>query len=137
MLLVILMMRVIFDMLRKAFANGSSDDIKLSKTQLHKMGQSGGVLGRLLGLLLKTALPLMKSVFKPLAKGVLIPLRLIAAASAKGAAIHKKMFGTGRPSGLASRTTTLIILNREMNDIMKIVKSLEESGLIIKSVIKK
>ena len=52
--------------LRKVFANSSSTDIKLSKTQLSKMIQSGRFLGRLLGPLLKTALPLMKNVFKPL-----------------------------------------------------------------------
>ena len=56
--------------LRKAFANNSSTDIKLSKTQLSKMIQSGGFLGRLLGPLLKTGLPLIKNVIKPLAKSV-------------------------------------------------------------------
>ena len=55
---------------------------KLSKTQLHKIGQSGGFLGRLLGSLLKPGLPLMKNVLKPFGKGVLIPLGLTAAASA-------------------------------------------------------
>ena len=54
--------------LRKAFANHLSTDIKLSKTQLSKMIQSGGFLGRLLGPLLKTGLPLIKNVIKPLAK---------------------------------------------------------------------
>ena len=73
-------------------------------------------------------MPLIGNVLKPLAKSVLISLGLIAAASATDAAIHKKMFG--------SRTTTLIISNEEMNDIMKIVKSLEESDLWIKSVSK-
>ena len=58
--------------IRKAFANHSSTDIKLSKTQSSKMIQSEGSLGRLLGPLLKTGLPLMKSVIKPLAKSVLI-----------------------------------------------------------------
>ena len=53
--------------LRKAFANGSSANIKLSKTQLHEIGRSGRFLGRLLGPLLKTGLPLMKNVLKPLA----------------------------------------------------------------------
>ena len=53
--------------LRKAFANGSSANIKLSKTQLHKIGQSGGFLGRILGPLLKTGMPLIKNVLKPLA----------------------------------------------------------------------
>ena len=76
--------------LRKAFADKSSTDIKLSKTQISKMIQSGGFLGRLLGPLLKTGLPLMKNVIKPLAKSVLIPLGLTAAASAADAGIHKK-----------------------------------------------
>ena len=53
--------------LPKAFANNSSADIKLSKTQLSKMIQSGGFLGKLLGPLLKTGLPLMINVIKPLA----------------------------------------------------------------------
>ena len=74
---------------RKAFVNNSSPDIKLSKTQLSKMIQSGGFLGRLLGPLLKTGLPLIKNVIKPLAKSVLIPLGLTAAASAADAGIHK------------------------------------------------
>ena len=76
--------------LRKTFANNSSTDIKLSKTQLFKMMQSRGFLGRLLGPLLKTGLPLMKNIIKPLAKGVFIPLRLTAAASAADARIYKK-----------------------------------------------
>ena len=97
--------------LRKAFANGSSPNIKLSKIHLHNIGKLGGFLGRLLGPLLKTGLPLMKNVLKPLAKSVLIPLGLTAAAAATDAAIHKKMFG--------SSTTTLIILNEEMNDLTK------------------
>ena len=60
--------------LRKTFANYLSTDIKLSKTHLSKMIQSGGLLGRLLGPLLKTGLRLTKNVIKPLAKSVLIPL---------------------------------------------------------------
>ena len=76
----------------------------------------------------------MKNILKPLAKSVLIPLGLTAAASAADVAIHKKMFGSVHPSELASRMTTLIISNEEMNDIIKIVKSLEESGLLIKGV---
>ena len=76
--------------IRKAFANKSTTDIKLSKTQLSKMAQSGGILGRLLGPLLKTGLPLIKNVFKPLAKSVLIPLGLTAVASAADAGMHKK-----------------------------------------------
>ena len=76
--------------LRKAFANNLSTDIKLSKTQISKMIQSGGFLGRLLGPLLKTRLPLMKNVIKPLAKRVLIRLGLTVAASAADVGIHKK-----------------------------------------------
>ena len=76
--------------IRKAFANNSSIDIKLSKTQLSKMIQLGGFLGRLLGPLLKTGSPLIKNVIKPLARSVLIPLGLTAAASAADAGIHKK-----------------------------------------------
>ena len=75
--------------LRKAFANYLSTDIKLSKTQLSKMIQSGGFLGRLLGPLLKTGLPLISNVTKPLAKSVLTPLGLTAAASAADAGMHK------------------------------------------------
>ena len=67
---------------RKAFANKPSTDINLSKTQLPKMRRSGGFLGRLRGLLLKTGLPLIKNVIKPLSKSVLIPLGLPAAAAA-------------------------------------------------------
>ena len=65
---------------------------------------SGGFLGRLLGELLKTGLPLMKSVINPLAKSVLIPLGLTAAASAADARIDKKILGSGN-------ATTLIISN--------------------------
>ena len=71
--------------IRKAFANHSSGNIKLSKTQLSKMIQSGGFLGRLLVPLLKTKLPLIKNVIKPLPKSVLIPLGLTATASATDA----------------------------------------------------
>ena len=90
------------------------------------MIQSGGFLKRLLGSLLKPGLPLMKNINNPLAKSILIPLGLTAAASAADAGIHKKILGSG--------TTTLIISNDEMEDIIKIVKSLEDSGLLLKGV---
>ena len=77
--------------IRKAFANNSSGAIKLLKTQLSKMIQSGGFLSRLLDPLLKTGLPLIKNVIKPLAKSVLIPLGLTAAASTVDAGIHKNI----------------------------------------------
>ena len=113
--------------LRKSFSINSSIDIKLSKTQLSKMIQSGGFLGRLLGPLLKTGLPLIKYVIKPLAKSVLIPLGLTPATSAADAGIHKKIIGSGN-------MTTLITSNNEIEYIIKIVKSLEDSGLLLKGV---
>ena len=104
---------------------------------MHKIRQSGGFLGRLLGPVLTIGLPLMKNVLKPLAKSVLIPLRFTTAASETDPAFHKKMFRSGRRlSDLALRTKTLIISNEEINDIIKRVKSLEESGLLIKGVSK-
>ena len=116
----------------KAFANKSSTDIKLSKTQLSKMVQSGGFFGRIFGPLLKTGLPFIKNVIKPLAKIVLIPLGLTAEASAVDARIHKKILGSGR--SCAPKTTTLIISKDKMKDIIEIAKSLEHSGLLLKGV---
>ena len=99
---------------------------------------SGGFLGTLLGPLLKTGLLLMKSVIKPLAKSVLVPLGLTAAASAADVGMHKKILGSGeRHLDLAlphNNNTTLIISNDEMDDIFKIVKSLEDSGVLLKGV---
>ena len=107
--------------IRKAFAKNSSVDIKFSKTQLSKMMQSGGFLGKLLGRLLKTGL------LTPLAKGALIPLGLTAAASAADAGMHKKILESGGH-------TTLIISNKDVDDLIEIVKSLEDSGLLLKGV---
>ena len=87
--------------LRNSFNNNMSTDLKLSKAQISKIIQSGGFLGRILGPLLKTGLPLTKNVIKPLAKRVLIPLGLTAALSAADAGILKKILGSGN--------TTLII----------------------------
>ena len=99
---------------RKAFANNTSTDIKLSKTQLSKIIQLGGFLGRLLGPLLKTGLPLLKSTIKPLGL-----LGLTAATSAIGSAIdagvQKKIYGS-------DSATTLIVSNDHIQDILKIVK---------------
>ena len=113
--------------LHKAFANHSSADIKLSKTQLSKMIQLGGFRGKLLGPLLKSGLTLISSLIKPLAKSVLIHLGLTAAASAADAGMHKKILGS-------ENMTTLIISNDEIEDIIKIVKSLKDSGLLLKGV---
>ena len=84
---------------------------------MHKIGQSGRILGRLLGSSSKIGFFLIGNVPKTLAKSVLILLGLTAAASTTNAAIQKKMFGSG--------VTTLIISSEEMNDIMKTVKSVE------------
>ena len=90
-----------------------STDLKFSRAQIYKIIQSWGFLDRLLCPLLKTGLPLIKNVIKTLAKIVLTPLGLTAAASAADAGIHKKILGSGN--------TALIISNEEMNDIIKIV----------------
>ena len=82
------------------------------------MIQSGGFLGGLRGPLLKTGFPLMNDVIKPLPKSVLIPLGITAAAAAANARIHKVI--------LESRTTALITSNNQMENIMKVVKSLED-----------
>ena len=76
--------------------------------------------------MIKTGLPLIKHEIKPLAKSVLIPLGLTAAASAPDAGIHKKILGSGN--------TTFIISNEEMNDIIKIVQALEDSNVLSKEV---
>ena len=90
------------------------------------MKQLGGFQGRLIGPLLKPSLPLIVNVFKTLVKNVLVPLGLKVAASATDTAIRKKMFG--------SDTKTLVFSNEDLNDMMKIVKSLEESVFLIKGV---
>ena len=74
-------------------------------------------------------MPLIGNEVKQLTKSVLIPLELTTAVSATDAAIHEKMFGSD------NRTLTISI--EEMNNIMKIIKSLEESGLSIKDTSKK
>ena len=109
---------------RNAFNNNMSTDLKLSKAQISKIIQSEGFLGSLLS---KLASPLMK-VAIPLAKTVLAPLGITAAASATDAGIQKKIHGSG--------TTTLIISNEEMNDIMKIVQALEDSIFLLKGITK-
>ena len=106
--------------IRKAFANHTSTDIKLSKVQLTKM-QKGGFL-RFLAPLLKSGLPLLKSVIKPLGM-----LGLTAAASATDAAINKKILGP-------RNHTTIIISNDDMQDLLKIVKSLEGGGILLDGI---
>ena len=107
-----------------AFNNNMSTDLKLSKVQISKEIQSVGFLRSLLS---KLARPLMK-VAVPLAKTVLAPLGITAAASAINAGIQKKGHGSG--------TTTLIISDEEMNDIMKIVLALDDSNNLQKGATK-
>ena len=100
-------------------------DLNLSKAQISKIIQSGGFLGSVLS---KLADPLMK-VAIPLAKSVLAPLGITAAGSAIDAGIQKKMNG--------SETITLIISNvsnEEMNDLMKIVETLDDSNILSRRV---
>ena len=109
--------------LRNALNNNSATDIKLSKAQIKKIIQSGGFLGKLLS---KLAGPLMK-VALPLAKNVLAPLGLTAVMSAIDGSIQKKIHGSG---------VKLIIEQEDMNDIMKIIEALENSGILLKGVTK-
>ena len=97
-------------------------DLKLSKAQISKVIQSGGLLGSLLG---KLARPLMKIAI-PLAKNVSAPLGNAAVASAINAGIQKDVHGSGN--------MTLRISNEEMNDIIKIIQALENSNILIKGV---
>ena len=76
--------------------------------------------------MITAGLPLMKNALKPLTKSVLIPLWLSVATAGKYVTIWKKTYGSG--------TTALIISNEEVEDIIKIVKSLAESGLLIKEI---
>ena len=106
-----------------AINNNLATDIKLSKAQIKKLIQSGGFLGKLLS---KLAGPLMK-VALPLAKNVLAPLGLAAAVSAINGSIQKKIHGSG---------VKLIIEQEDMNDIIKIIEALENSGILLKGVTK-
>ena len=108
---------------RNALNNNSTTDLKLSKAQIQKIIQSGGFLGKLLS---KLADPLME-VAMPLAKNVLSPLGLTVAMSAIDGSIQKKIHGSG---------VKLIIEQEDMNDIMKIIKALENSGILLKGVSK-
>ena len=103
--------------LRNAINNNLATDIKLSKVQVKKLIQSGGFLGKLLS---KLAGPLMK-VAMPLAKNVLAPLDLTATMSVIDGSIQKKIHGSG---------VKLVIEEEDMNDIMKIIEALENSGIL-------
>ena len=109
--------------LRNGLNNNSATDIKLSKTQIKKIIESGGLLGKLLS---KLAGPLMK-VAMPLAKNVLAPLGLTEAISAIDGSIQKKIHGSG---------IKLIIEEEDMQDIIRIIKELENSDILLKGVSK-
>ena len=113
----------------KSFGNNSSTSVRLLKTRLSKTIQSSGFLGRLHGPLRTFGLSLMKNVLTPLAKIVLIPLRLTVTESAVEVWIHEKKFFYRTYD---SRRTALTISDEEMKRIMKIVKSLGDSSLLIK-----
>ena len=115
--------------LRNALNNNSATDIKLSKAQIKKIIQSGGFLGKLLS---KLAGPLLK-VALPLAKNVLAPLGLTATMSAIDGSIQKKIHGSGATKGAGVK---LIIEQEDIKDIMKIIKALENSGILLKGVSK-
>ena len=117
--------QVIINLLSKPL-QGSWANIKFPKDQLSKMVQLGEFLGKLPGPLTKIGVALMGNALNPLAKSVLVLLGLITAASATDAAIQKKMFGWG--------TTILLFSNEELNDIIKIIKSLGYSSLLIEGV---
>ena len=109
--------------LRNAINNISATDIKLSKAQIKKLIQSRGFLGKLLN---KLAGPFMK-VALPLDKNVLASLGLTAAMSAIDESIQKMIHGS---------RVKLIIEQEDMNDIMKIIEALENSGILLKGVTK-
>ena len=97
--------------------------------------KEGGFLN-FLRLLMAGDLPLMKSALIPLVKSVLIPLGLSAGIWAADAAIQKRIYGSVLPLDLPLRETTLLISNEETESIMKIIKSHEQSGLLIKEISK-
>ena len=110
--------------LRNAFNNNMTTDLILSKAHISKIIQSGAflrsLLSKLSGSLMKVAIPLAKNVWALLG--------ITAAASAIDAGIQKKIHGSG--------TTTLIISNNKVNDIIKIVQGLEDSNIFLKGVLK-
>ena len=113
--------------LRNAINNNLATDIKSSKAQIKKLIQSGGFLGKLLS---KLVGPLMK-VAMPLAKNVLAPLGLTAAVSAINGSIQKKIHGSGVKLIIEQE-----VGQEDMNDIMKIIEALENSGILLKGVTK-
>ena len=111
-----------------------SVNVKLSKNQISKIILSERFLGRLLEPLMKVGLLLMKNVLGQFAKSMLITIRLTARLSALDTGVHNNILGSGTSGPSGSGTTTLIISNKEMEEIMKIDKSSKDSSLLIKGV---
>ena len=112
--------------LRNALNNNMSTDINLSKAQISKIIQS-----RVFRIIIKKTSWSINESSSSFGKNILAPLGITAAASAIDAGIQKKIHGSGRPS-----STSLIISNKEMNDIMKIAQALEDSNILLKVVTK-
>ena len=112
--------------LRNALNNNMSTDINLSKAQISKIIQS-----RVFRIIIKKTSRSINESSSSFGKNILAPLVITAAASAIDAGIQKKIHGSGRPS-----STSLIISNKEMNDIMKIAQALEDSNILLKVVTK-
>ena len=112
--------------LRNALNNNMSTDINLSKAQISKIIQS-----RVFRIIIKKTSRSINESSSSFGKNILAPLGITAAASAIDAGIQKKIHGSGRPS-----STSLIISNKEMNDIMKIAQALEDSNILLKVVTK-
>ena len=107
--------------LKNAFNNNISTDLKLLKLKFQNNSVwriLGALLGKLPGPLIKVAVPSTKD--------ILVPLGITATASGINAGTQKKLHGSG--------TTTLIISNKEMNDIRKIVQAFEDSNILLKGV---
>ena len=111
-----------------------SVNVKLSKNQISKIILPERFLGRPLEPLMKVGLLLMKNVLGQLAKSILITIRLTTPLSALDTGVHNNILGSGTSGPSGSGTTTLIISNKEMEDIMKIGKSSKDSGLLIKGI---
>ena len=110
--------------LRNAFENNMSTDIKLSRAQIPKIIHSGRILGSWLSKLAGAPMQLAVA----LAKNILDPLGVTAAASAIDAGFPKNNNNTWK--------ATLIISNEEMDDILMIVQTLEDSNILLKGVTK-
>ena len=110
--------------LRNAFENNLAADIELSKTQIFKIIQSGGLLG---SLLIKIEDPLMKA-SASIEKLILAPFGITAVALAIDEGIQKKIHDSG--------ATSLTISSKEMNGIMKIIPALEDSNILLKGITK-